>query len=156
MKLLNKDSVLSLRMNAINESVFKHGDIFKVKTTVDIPKSLINAFVSKAKKEHDTDPRENWSDVDLAEMFVNYICANFVNIETLPVDAILGEPQKTPGEISTEVQPTEVELSVQPSTQPSAQAQAQPQPNVQAQAQTKTQVQAQPTDNELPSGQIEN
>ena len=109
MKLLSKEKVLSLRMNGINESVFKHGDTFRVKTTIDIPKSLINAFVSKAKKEHDTDPRENWSDIDLAEIFVKYISANFINIESLPVDAILGEPAKTPNEITTDVQPTEIE-----------------------------------------------
>lgn len=105
--LKNKEQVIAEKLGSVNESVFKMGDIYKVKATIDVPKSLINAFVSKAKKDHDIDPRENWSDVDLAEMFVNYISATFVNIESLPVNAILGEKAKTPGEVQTEVNPAE-------------------------------------------------
>lgn len=104
--LKSKEQLVSEKLGSVNESVFKMGDVYKVKTIIDIPKSLINAFVSKAKKDHDIDPRENWSDVDLAEMFVNYIAANFVNIESLPVTAILGEKPST--EIQTDVQPTDV------------------------------------------------
>jgi hypothetical protein len=106
--LKSKEQIVAEKLGSVNESVFKMGDTYKVKTTIDIPKSLINAFVSKAKKDHDIDPRENWSDVDLAEMFVNYINATFVNIESLPVNAILGEKAKAPGEVSTEVAPAEV------------------------------------------------
>jgi len=105
--LKNKDRVIAEKLGSVNESVFKMGDIYKVKATIDIPKSLINAFVSKAKKDHDIDPKENWSDVDLAEMFVSYINATFVNIQSLPVNAILGEKAKTPGEVQTEVNPAE-------------------------------------------------
>lgn len=105
--LKNKEQVIAEKLGSVNESVFKMGDIYKVKATIDVPRSLINAFVSKAKKDHDIDPRENWSDVDLAEMFVNYISATFVNIESLPVNAILGEKAKTPGEVQTEVNPAE-------------------------------------------------
>lgn len=91
--LLTKEEILATRMGALNENVYKMGDIYKVKTTIDIPKSLINAFVSKAKKEHDVDPREDWSDKDLAELFISYIAATYVNIESLPVDAIIGEKE---------------------------------------------------------------
>lgn len=109
--LKSKEQVVADKMGSINESVFKMGDVYKVKTTIDIPKSLINAFVSKSKKEHNVDPRENWSDVDLAEMFANYIIANFVTIESLPVNAILGEPAKAAGEVQTDVQPAETAIT---------------------------------------------
>lgn len=115
--LKSKEEVLKERMNAIHESVFKMGDLYKVRTTVDIPKSMINAFVSKAKKEHGVDPRENWSDTELSEMFVSYIMANFVNIESLPVNAILGEPTKTPGEIETDITPEETEVETETNIQ---------------------------------------
>lgn len=91
--LLTREEILATNMGALNENVYKMGDIYKVKTVIDVPKSLINAFVSKAKKEHDVDPREDWSDKDLAELFVKYIMSTYVNIESLPVDAIIGEQE---------------------------------------------------------------
>ena len=75
MSLKSKEQVVLEKLGSINESVYKMGDLFKVKTVIDIPKSLVNGFVSKAKKENGIDPKENWSDVDLAEMFVEYIKA---------------------------------------------------------------------------------
>jgi hypothetical protein len=107
--LKTKEQVISERLNSIHESVFKMGDLYKVRTSIDIPKSLINAFVSKAKKEQGTDPRENWSDIELAEMLVSYVTTNFINIESLPVNTILGEPTKAPGEASTEITSDEVD-----------------------------------------------
>lgn len=104
MKLKNKYDVYLDSLSNIHESVFKIGDNYKVKTTIDIPKSLINSFVSRAKKTLSIDPRENWSDTDLAEMFVTYITTHFMNIESLPTDAILGEPDKTKEEVSTSVE----------------------------------------------------
>lgn len=89
--LKSREQILQARLGSINESVFKIGDIYNVKTVIEVPKSLINAFVSKAKKEHDVDPRESWSDTDLAELFVKYVTVNFMNIDSIPVDAIMGE-----------------------------------------------------------------
>jgi hypothetical protein len=102
--LKSKQQVVNDKLASVHESVFKQGDVYKVRTTIDVPKSLINAFVSKAKKEHNIDARENWSDTELAEMFISYITANFVNIDTLPVTQIIGEPSKADGELKTDVQ----------------------------------------------------
>lgn len=112
--LKTKEQVLLERLGSVNESVFKMGDTYKVKTTIDIPKSLINQFVSKAKKENNIDARENWSDTDLAEMFVNYICANYLNSESLPVTSILGESSESNQSqtIETTVAPEEVNQAV--------------------------------------------
>ena len=115
--MLSKENLLKIRLGSINEAVFKQGDLYKVKTTLDVPKSLINAFVSKAKKEHNVDPRETWSDMDLAEMFVNYITATYLNIDSIPVDAIMGAPETevtaevTPGEATTPVATTTPEAT---------------------------------------------
>ena len=66
------------------------------------------------KKENGIDPKENWSDVDLSEMFVEYIKATFLNVESLPVSAILGETTKTPGEVQGEIQDVQAQEPVQP------------------------------------------
>lgn len=89
--LKTREQILASIKGSVNESTFKIGDIFKVKPIVDVPKSLINAFVSKAKKEQDVDPRENWSDTDLAELMVNYIVSTFMNVDSIPVEAIMGD-----------------------------------------------------------------
>lgn len=112
--LKSKQQVINDKLASVHESVFKQGDVYKVRTTIDVPKSLINAFVSKAKKEHNIDARENWSDMELAEMFISYITANFVNIDTLPVTQIIGEPAKAEGEVKTDVQPTEQPITDEP------------------------------------------
>lgn len=97
--LLDKNEVLKQRLNAIHEQVFKMGDVYKVRTNIEIPRTLINKFVSKAKKEHEVDPKENWSDIELAQLFVDYVLANYLNDESLPVEGILGKQEKTPGAI---------------------------------------------------------
>lgn len=112
--LKSKERVVAER-TGVNETVIKMGDVYKVKSAIDVPKSLINAFVSKAKKDSNKDPRETWSDMDLAEMIVAYVTSTFMNIESLPLEGILGETSKTPGEVSTEVQPTDT--NVQPTVQ---------------------------------------
>lgn len=119
--LLTREEILATNMGALNENVYKMGDIYKVKTVIDVPKSLINAFVSKAKKEHDVDPREDWSDKDLAELFVKYIMSTYVNIESLPVDAIIGEQElEEPATLQAVIiKPTVTEIEVEkPIVQP--------------------------------------
>ena len=143
--LKNKEQVVNDRLSSIHETVFKMGDVYKVKTTIDIPKSLINAFVSKAKKENNVDPRENWSDTDLAELFVSYLATNFMNIESLPVNGILGTTEETPGEVSTDVQPEEVEAPEEVAGQEVEVADVQP----------ITDVTIETPDEEFPSGEIE-
>lgn len=103
--LKTREQLIEQKLGSLHESVFKHGDVYKVKTVIEVPKSVINQFVSKAKKENDIDPRENWSDVDLAEMIVNYVAANFITVESLPVTEILGEKVS---DKSTTVEPEEI------------------------------------------------
>jgi len=104
--LKTREQLIEQKLGSLHESVFKHGDVYKVKTVIEVPKSVINQFVSKAKKENDIDPRENWSDVDLAEMIVNYVAANFITVESLPVSEILGEKVTEPN--SATITPEEI------------------------------------------------
>ena len=102
--LLDKNEILKQRLDSVHEQVFKMGDEYKVRTNISIPKTLVNKFVSKAKKEHDVDPKENWSDIELAQLFVDYILANYLNDESLPVEGILGKQDKEPGAVTDTVE----------------------------------------------------
>lgn len=102
--LLDKNEILRQRLDSVHEQVFKMGDEYKVRTNISIPKTLVNKFVSKAKKEHDVDPKENWSDIELAQLFVDYILANYLNDESLPVEGILGKQDKEPGAVTDTVE----------------------------------------------------
>jgi hypothetical protein len=133
-----KEEILKMKLGSVYESVFKQGDVYKVKAIFDIPKSLINAFVSKSKKEKNVDPRENWSDTDIAEMLVKFITDTYLNIDSIPVSAVLGDSDQTKGEVQTQVQPNEPaqpEMQMQPETQtvqePVTQAQPSSATNVQ-------------------------
>ena len=123
--LKTREQIVAERLGAINEDVIKKGDIYQVKARVDVPKSLINAFVSKCKKEFDIDPREDWSDKEFAELFVDYITKTFLNIDSIPVDAIIGETEKKEGEENkVQTQPTaqvQPEATVTTMTEPEAQ-----------------------------------
>lgn len=140
--LKTREQLIEQKLGSLHESVFKHGDVYKVKTVIEVPKSVINQFVSKAKKENDIDPRENWSDVDLAEMIVNYVAANFITVESLPVSEILGEKVSEPN--SATISPEEIGAPTTPEDSTGAQA---PAPDMQPPVQG-------PTTDE-PSGEIQ-
>lgn len=113
--ILNKEQVL--KNIGINESLtMKKGDVYEQRRTIEVPVSLINAFVSKAKKEFNVNVRENYSDVDIVDMVINYVINTFVNIESLPVNTILGLDQKENTELTTTVQ-DDVQTQVQPDSQ---------------------------------------
>lgn len=87
--LKSKQQVILERTNSVYESIHKMGDEYRVNGVI-VPKSLINQFVSKAKKEYNIDAKENFAEIDLAQMFVDYITKNYMNTDSLPVKTILG------------------------------------------------------------------
>lgn len=129
--MLTKNQVIKQKTNTLNESVIKMGDLYRAKVIIDIPRSLINGFVSKAKKENGIDVRETWADVDIAELIIEYIKSTYMNIESLSVTNMLGEPNVTPGDVQTDIQPEE---NVQ------SQPEVQSQPGVQSQQEIQTQL----------------
>lgn len=140
--MLTKAQVIAQRSGALNESTFKMGDLYRSKVIIDVPRSLINAFVSKAKKENGIDARETWSDIDIAELMIEYMKATYLNVESMSVTNILGEQTKTPGDVQTDIQPEEnVQEPIQAQEPVQAQTQTQPQ-EVQTEIQAQTQPQA--------------
>ena len=81
------------REQIIKESVIEVDDLYKVRTTVDIPQSLINAYVKKVKEVSGKNLRQYFGDVDIAEEIVKYLTVAGLDVEKIPGNAILGGPQ---------------------------------------------------------------
>ena len=130
------------REEIIKESVLQVNDIYKVKTMIDIPQSLINAYVKKVKDTTGKNLRQFFGDVDIAEEIVKYINMNNLDVEKIPGGALMGggqsQAQTTQGEAQPQVQ-TEGEAQTQPQaqTQEAPQAQAQPAQTEEAPAQAQ-------------------
>ena len=113
----------------IKESVLQVNDIYKVRTFIDIPQSLINAYVKKVKDTTGKNLRQFFGDVDIAEEVVKYINTNFLNVDQIPAGALMGDGQ--------------VQSETQPQTEPQAQPQAQVEPQAQPQVQVQTEAEPQ-------------
>ena len=124
----------------IKESVLQVNDIYKVRTFIDIPQSLINAYVKKVKDTTGKNLRQFFGDVDIAEEVVKYINTNFLNVDQIPAGALMGDAQSQ-GETQIDSQP---QAQAQPAQAQPAQAQTEDQPQAQAPQAQAQPVQAQP------------
>ena len=130
----------------IKESVLQVNDIYKVRTFIDIPQSLVNAYVKKVKDNTGKNLRQFFGDVDVAEEIVKYINTNFLNVDQIPAGALMGDAQgegQAQGQAQGQPEPqaqTQPQAQAQPQTEAQP-VQAQPQVQVQAEAQPKGQAQ---------------
>lgn len=136
------------REEIIKESVLQVNDIYKVKTMIDIPQSLINAYVKKVKDTTGKNLRQFFGDVDIAEEIIKYVTLNFVDVDKIPGGAIMG------GQTQAQTQGQgQVQIQTEPQAQPEGaqggdefeepQAQGQGQTQGQGQVQVQTQAQGQ-------------
>jgi hypothetical protein len=122
------------REEIIKESVLQVNDIYKVKTMIDIPQSLINAYVKKVKDTTGKNLRTFFGDVDIAEEIVKFINMDNLDVDKIPGGALMGGGQS--------------QTQTQAQAQPQVQVEAQPQEAPQAQTQEDPQAQAQPAQTE--------
>jgi len=106
------------QLEIIKESVLQVNDIYKVRTFVEIPQSLINSYVKKVKDTAGKNLRQIFGDVDIAEEIVKYVNTNYTNIDKLPADALIGgkdsqEKTEEPTQDSTEDTSAETETSTE-------------------------------------------
>jgi hypothetical protein len=137
LRKFEKYTSLRKREDIIKESVLQVNDIYKVRTFIDIPQSLVNAYVKKVKDTTGKNLRQFFGDVDIAEEVVKYINTNFLNVDQIPAGALMGDAQSQP-----EAPQAQGQMQAQPQAQPQAQAQTQPQ--MEPQGQPQGQAQAQP------------
>lgn len=126
------------RDEIIKESVLQVNDLYKVKTMIDIPQSLINQYVKKVKDTTGKDLRKFFGDVDIAEEIIKYVTTNFINVDKIPGGAVMG------GQTQAQAQ------GAQEGGQAQVQVETQPQGQVQPQGQAQVQGQTQPDDFEEP------
>jgi len=136
------------RYEIIKEAVLQVNDIYKVNTMIDIPQSLINAYVKKVKDDTGKNLRQFFGDVNIAEEIVKQITKDYLNVDSIPGNALMGGGQEQ-AQSQVQVQ-TQGQGQAQMQTQPQAQVQdfgqeeVQPQGQVQMQSQPQGQMQAQP------------
>lgn len=140
------------REEIIKESVLQVNDIYKVKTMIDIPQSLINAYVKKVKDTTGKNLRQFFGDVDIAEEIVKYINMNNLDVEKIPGGALMGGGQSQAQTTQTEAQP---QVQTEGEAQPQAQTQEAPQVQPQAQTEEAPQAQAQPAQGEFEEPQAQ-
>jgi hypothetical protein len=124
----------------IKESVLQVNDIYKVRTFVDIPQSLINSYVKKVKDTAGKNLRQFFGDVDIAEEIVKYINLNFLNVDKIPAEALMGgkdesQPATQPSETETETTEEPVEST---ETTEDPVAEAEPEIKVETEVETET------------------
>jgi len=113
------------RDEIIKESVLQVNDIYKVRSLVDIPQSLINAYVKKVKDTTGKNLRQFFGDVDIAEEILKWVTLNNVDVDKIPAGALTGDAQgqAQPGQ----AQPGQAQAGQAQAGQAQAgQAQAQP------------------------------
>ena len=134
--------IVKNRNEIIKEAVLQVNDIYKVNTMIDIPQSLINAYVKKVKETTGKNVRQFFGDVNIAEEIVKHITQEYLNVDKLSPNFLMGgqvEGQES-GQVETQAQ-TQVQTQVQ--TQDQGQVQTQDQGQVQTQVQDQGQVQTQ-------------
>ena len=136
----------------IKESVLQVNDIYKVRTMIDIPQSMINAYVKKVKDNTGKNLRQFFGDVDIAEEVVKYITQNFLNVDQIPAGALTGDAQAQTQPEGEQAQ-VQTQIEAQPQGQTQGQAQMQEEPQMQAQPQAQGQMQEEPQIQAQPQAQ---
>ena len=127
------------RQEIIQEAVFQVNDIYKVKTTIDIPQSLINAYVKKVKDNTGKNLRQFFGDMDIAEEIVKFVAQTGLDADNLSPTALVGGAQGQ-GQGQGQTQP---QAETQPQAQPQTQTQEEGQVQVQTQGEGQGQAQGQ-------------
>lgn len=105
-----KGASVSESSRAINENVIAMDDCYRVQSFVDIPKSLVTAFLNKIKNETGKKAGELYSETQIAELISSYVSTNFLNVENLPVDIAMGTtktPVQTQAQTVAQTQPAQ-------------------------------------------------
>jgi hypothetical protein len=74
-RTFEKYRIVKNREELIKEAVLQVNDIYKVKTMIDIPQSLLNSYIKKV-KDTTGKKRTFFGDVDLAEEIVKWVTMN--------------------------------------------------------------------------------
>ncbi len=74
----------------VNEASFLVGEDYKVKSTFDVPKLLVNQYIEKVIEETGRNPLDNFNEAEVAEQMVDYVVKQNMIIDNLPSDFTVG------------------------------------------------------------------
>jgi len=115
------------KIGMVKEDVTIMGSDFIVRPSINIPGSLVSAYMKKVKDETGEKLEDRFGKNQIAELLVSYLAESFLSIENFPTSIVTGTA-------STQVQPqTQVQTQLQPA-QPQTQVQDGDAQNIQAQA----------------------
>ena len=124
---------------AMNESVLQVGDLYKVRSMVDIPQSLINSYIKKVKDTTGKNLRQFFGDVEIAEELLKFITISNLDVDKIPGNALMGgsqaQSQGTQVQVDVAQTTTDEVPAAQTTEAPAAQTTETP---VQTQVQTQT------------------
>ena len=124
---------------AMNESVLQVGDLYKVRSMVDIPQSLINSYIKKVKDTTGKNLRQFFGDVEIAEELLKFITISNLDVDKIPGNALMGgsqaQSQGTQVQVDVAQTTTDEVPAAQTTEAPAAQTTEAP---VQTQVQTQT------------------
>jgi len=120
---------VTIEEGEVSEGAQLLDNTWKVRTRVEVPTTLINAFIKKVKDETTEDLRKKWSEQELAEELTKFVTSSYMTIENLPV-TIVSNASSEPKAQAQEQMPSETQVQA-PAAQGEAPAQAQNPVNVQ-------------------------
>ena len=88
---------------SIRESVLQMDDTYKVKIMVDVPQSLVNAYVKKVKDVNDTDLRSFYGDVDIAEELVKHVVDKGLVVDAIGANVLVSGEEGAVETLDTDV-----------------------------------------------------
>ena len=91
-ELVKPSRKIQSKVKPLKESAtFKVGDVFKVKSTFDVPVSMVKDYIDKVKKESSKNPLDNFSHTEIAEELVKHIVISNMNLANMPTSITVGE-----------------------------------------------------------------
>lgn len=153
-----------LEDSAMYESAQLYDSVWKVRTRMEIPVSLINAYVKKVQSEVGEDPKKRYSEQEIAEEIANYVSSSFLSVENLPT-SIISNVQAQPQVQTSQDMPDDAQIQDEEEIQSQIQepgqsqiqepTQGQGQIQGQGQGQGQGQTQAQEIAQEIPQPQTQ-
>jgi len=112
---------------SVNEGAQLFDNTWKVRSRVEIPVTLINAYKKKVQQETGEDLMKKWSEQELAEEITKYVVTSFLNIENLPVSLVTGAVSEPQAQVSQEMPAqTQVQPQISPEGQQEVNVQIEP------------------------------
>jgi hypothetical protein len=79
------------KLQKINEAAFKVGDDYKVKITIDVPVSLVKAYIEKVSQETGRNALDNFSETEIAEQMVQHTLKHNLHLDSIPASVTVGD-----------------------------------------------------------------